>query len=235
MLEMGLVRSIKRLQNGDQGLLVEDDGPSIEVKVLKTPRNANAGANYIFTNLTTGEEIIAATGERYSRWDFYEHTTPVPFVPRPGSIEAASLPASSQLLGEGGSTSAPFITASAPPLSPSLYAEYQLPYPAASAAPFSPSSYAAYQLPYPAASAAPFSPSSYGAQQLPFPMMASAPPLSPSSYAEYNLPFPPGYVARPPTPRKLQTVTVTPGGRRKLRKTRGRKIKKTRKNKRRHI
>jgi hypothetical protein len=194
-LEMGLVRSVNNaIQIGQQGVLVVDDGPSTEVKLMRNPPDLNGNDNYTFIDLIRtprGYKILLAPANlRYSQWDFYAHTTPVPFVPRPGSIEAASLPASSQLLGGGGSTSGSFITASAPPLSPSSYAAYQLPLPAASAPPLSPSSYAAYQLPLPAASAAP-------------------PPTL------------------PPTPRKLQTVNVSPGGRRKLRKTRG----KMRKNK----
>ena len=224
MLEMGLVLSIQQLRTGDQGLLVEDDGPSIEVKVLKTPYTNNAGPNYIFTNLTTGEEIIAPIQERNTRWEFYEHTTPVPFVARPGSIEAASLRGSSQLLGGGGSTSASFpIMASAPPLSPSSYGVYQVP--------FSPSSYAAPPPPVtlpPSLDQFPFSPSSHAPPPLPtLPPSLDQFPFSPSSYA--------ASAARPPTPRRLQTVTVTPGGKRKVRKTRGRKIKRTRKNKSRHI
>ena len=211
MLETGLVRSLDgTLQIGQRGVLMVDDGPSTEVKLMRNPPDLNGRNNYTFISIKKspkGYEIFyAPADQRYNEWDFYTHTTPVPFVPRPGSIEAAaSLPASSQLLGGGGSTSASFpIMASAPPLSPSSYGAYQLP--------FSPSSHAAPPLPTlpPSADQFPFSPSSYAASAA-----ASA--------------------ARPPTPRTLQTVTVTPGGKRKVRKTRGRKIKRTRKNKRRHI
>jgi hypothetical protein len=169
---------------------------------MRNPPDLNGRNNYTFISIKKtprGYEIFyAPANQRYNEWDFYTHTTPVPFVPRPGSIEAAaSLPASSQLLGGGGSTSATFpIMASAPPLSPSSYGVYQLP--------FSPSSYAASAPPPP---------------QLTLPPSLDQLPFSPSSYAASAAASAP----RLPTPRRLQTVTVTPGGRRRERKTRGRK------------
>ena len=206
-LETGLVRSVDNiLQIGQRGVLMVDDGPSTEVKLMRNPPDLNGNNNYTFIDVIRtprGYKILfAPADQRYNEWDFYTHTTPVPFVPRAGSIEAASLSASSQLLGGGGSTSASFpIMASAPPLSPSSYAASA----AGSAIPFSPSSHAAPPplptLP-PSLDQFPFSPSSHAASAA-----ASA--------------------ARPPTPRIPQTVTVTPGGKRKVRKTRG----KMRKNK----
>jgi uncharacterized membrane protein YgcG len=107
MLERGLRRSDdSRLYAGDQGLLIEDDGPSTEVKVIRNPPDASGNLNYTFLiikpNPRQGEEIRAPANGRFHEWDFYSYTRPVPFVPRAGSLARASAALSAEPGGGGG-------------------------------------------------------------------------------------------------------------------------------------
>jgi hypothetical protein len=108
MLERGLKRFIySRLSPGDQGLLVENDGPSTEVKVVRNPPDISGNNNYTFLTVNPipqkGELIFAPARGIFHEWDFYTHTAPVPFVPRAGSLARASAAASARPDGGGGS------------------------------------------------------------------------------------------------------------------------------------
>jgi hypothetical protein len=108
MLERGYVRSMgQKLVEGTSGLLTEKDGLEARVIVIRNPPDFDGLNNYIFWGLkgnpagTLGCITVPAYG-RFEEWDFYTHTAPVAFVPRPGSLEAASNASAAGSLGLGG-------------------------------------------------------------------------------------------------------------------------------------
>lgn len=82
MLEKGWIRSIE-IRHGMQGLVTVDDGPSINVSVLSVKLSHNR-IEYKMIDTDTGEQFVLTSKNRYSEWDFYVRTAPVPFVPRQG-------------------------------------------------------------------------------------------------------------------------------------------------------
>jgi len=110
MLEKGLKLSTTELSVGDEGLYVERDGPSFNVRV-KTVRciplyklrekdpntyidrylmifESGCINQYIFTDIETGVELNPYND--YERvvmreWSFYTRVAPVPFVPKGGA------------------------------------------------------------------------------------------------------------------------------------------------------
>lgn len=96
MLERGYIKSkIIYLVQGEVGLLTEKDGIETNVRVISNPPDHIGQPNYTFSTIEPNPQdrtlIYAPLNDRFERWDFYTHTAPVAFVPRPGSIEAASL------------------------------------------------------------------------------------------------------------------------------------------------
>lgn len=105
MLERGYIKSkTLNLVDGEVGLFTEKDGIERSVRVINNPPDVYGRPNYTFLTLDPNPayrtQIYAPIATRFEGWDFYTHTAPVAFVPRPGSIEAASLVASA---GGGGS------------------------------------------------------------------------------------------------------------------------------------
>lgn len=82
MLEKGWIRSIE-IRHGMQGLVTVDDGPSINVTV-KSAHPIGTRVKYVMIDNDRNEEFVLSTKNRYSEWDFYVRTAPVPFVPRQG-------------------------------------------------------------------------------------------------------------------------------------------------------
>ena len=83
MLERGWKRLIE-IREGMKGLVTIDDGPSIHVTVVSVKLSHNR-IEYKMLDTDTGEKFILNSKSRYSEWDFYVRTAPVPFVPRGGS------------------------------------------------------------------------------------------------------------------------------------------------------
>jgi len=96
MLERGYVRSMgRKLVEGEHGLFTEKDGIEREVRVIDNPPDVYGRPNYTFITVESNPAyktlIYAPLNNRFEFWDFYTHTAPVAFVPRPGSLEAASI------------------------------------------------------------------------------------------------------------------------------------------------
>jgi hypothetical protein len=100
MLERGLVRTtLPFLTPNDEGVLIIKDSIEMDVKVVKNPPDMymtrfNGKGDFTFLRLDSNPEnekiMLIPAEKRFTEWDFYKHETAVPFVPRAGSLEAAS-------------------------------------------------------------------------------------------------------------------------------------------------
>jgi len=76
MLEKGWKMSEGIIKPGENGLYIEDDGPTFEAKL-----DSVNGNTYIFKT-KAGKLIKASQSNRFEDWNFYYPTKPVAFVPR---------------------------------------------------------------------------------------------------------------------------------------------------------
>jgi len=85
-LEQGWIQAADPLNKGQTGLYVEDDGPEINVKVIKVGHYEEIEGKFklVYTlRAEDGSLIKPAIRQRFYEWDFYIPTAPVPFVPGP--------------------------------------------------------------------------------------------------------------------------------------------------------